>query len=269
MNLALYRSMMKTHARTLFGYVSGIVLYQWLVIWIFPTIADNPNINELINSMPEGMRKAFGIEGGLNELTDYLANEFYGLLFVLILMIYSVMTAIQLVARLIDRGSMSYMLATSVSRSQVAVTQALVLISGLLLIALSSTVGGIAGVEWFVPERHTFETAAFVQINLMGMLLFLVIGGYSFLLSCLFNDEKRALAAAAGLTVLFYAADLVGKLSSDLDWLQNVTVFTLYRPAEIAQGTVEILQTAIGLAIAAVLLFVGSVTVFQKRDLPL
>lgn len=269
MNLALYRSMMKTHARTLFGYASGIVLYQWLVIWIFPTIAGNEGLNEMLATLPEGMKKAFGMEGGMDQLTDFLANKFYGLLFVLILTIYSVMSAIQLVARLIDRGSMSYLLATPVSRKRVAVTQAMVLITGLLTIALASTVGGIVGVEWFVPEEFTFETAAFVQINLMGMLLFLVIGGYSFLFSCLINDEKRALAAAAGLTLLFYAADLVGKLSSDLDWLHNVTVFTLYRPTEIAQGTVEILPTAIGLAIAAVLLFAGSVTVFQKRDLPL
>lgn len=268
MNLALFRAMLRSHGQNMLRYGIGSVLYQWLLIWIYPSIAKSSALNDVIKQMPESIQRTFGMQGGIQQLSDYLASEYYGLLFQLILMAYSVITAIQLVGRLVDQGSMAYLLSTPVSRTKIALTQGSVLVCGLLVIAICNTVGGVLGVHLFL-DHPPFDTAAFVQVNLVGFLLFAVIGGYSFLCSSIFNDEKRAVSIAATLTVLFFALDLVSKLSTNLAWMKHLTVFTLFKPQEIARGTYDVLPTSLGLAAAAIVFFAMSVVVFKKRDLPL
>ncbi|MGZ4135699.1 MAG: ABC transporter permease subunit [Tumebacillaceae bacterium] len=268
MNFALFRAMLKSHGQSMFSYGIGSVLYQWLLIWVYPSIAQSSAMNDVLKQMPESLQRAFGFQGGIQQLSDYLASEYYGLLFLIILMAYSIITSIQLVGRLVDQGSMAYLLATPVSRTKIALTQAGVLLCGLLVIAICNTVGGVIGVHLLV-DHPAFDVTQFVLINVVGFLLFAVIGGYSFLFSCLFNDEKRAVSVAATLTVVFFALDLIGKLSKDLAWLKHITVFTAFQPTQIARGTYEVWPTALGLGGAAIVLFAISVVTFRKRDLPL
>lgn len=269
MNLALFNAMLKTRGKSLFSFAIGALIYEWLIIWIWPSFKNAGNLEEVMSMFPEEVLKAFGFEkGGFDNLSSFLSTEFYGFLFVVILIIYSIMTAIHLIARFVDQGSMAYLLATPVSRAKVAVTQATFLLFGLFLICLFTTFGGWAGAQLLIDDP-AFDVAPFIQINLLGFLLFSVIGGYSFLISCLFNDEKRALGAAAGLTLLFYAMDMIGKLSEDLGWVRDLSIFSLFRPTEIAMGTYDVLPTALGLGLATLVLLAAAVQIFRKRDLPL
>jgi ABC-2 type transport system permease protein len=269
MNRSLFQAMLKVNANNIMNYALGIVIYQWLVIWIFPSIAGNNSVNDMLKSMPENLLKAMGMEGGISQLNDYLANEFYGLIFVLIMMVFSVMSAVQLIARLVDRGSMAYLLATPVSRTQFAVTQAVVLVIGLVIIAAFSIGGGLLGINWFIDDPGNFDRANFIWLNVVGLALFLAVGAYSFLFSAIMDDEKKALGVAATITVLFYGMDMAAKLSDKLHWMKNITIFSLYKPAEIAKGTFDVWPATLGLTAGAIVLFGIAVAMFKKRDLPL
>jgi len=269
MNLSLFRAMMKLHGKTFISYGFGAAVYLLLAAWIYPQIAGFKEINKVMEQMPEGFLNAFGFEGGMPEdLSGFLAAEYYGLIFLLILMVYSIMTSTQLVSRLVDRGSLAYLLATPTSRTKVAMTQAIVLTLGLLLITFITFLAGVLGANWFAQDE-TFHFDRFVQINVLGFLLFFVVCSYSFFISCLMNDEKRALSISGAITVIFFMISLISKISQELDWLENFTLFTLYQPDEIARGTVEVLPISIWLTITGILFFILSIVVFRKRDLPL
>lgn len=83
------------------------------------------------------------------------------------------------------------------------------------------------------------------------------------------NDEKKALGLSAGSSILFYVFDLAGKMSEKVEWLRNTTVYSLYKPQEIATGSIEILGTSLILFSLGNVLFTSAIIVFQKRDLPL
>jgi ABC-2 type transport system permease protein len=266
MNLPLLKTMTKLQIKDISSYALGAILYQWLIIWIYPSIA-NSGINDLLESMPESMLKAMGMDGGIKGLGDFLAGEFYGLLYLLIMMVFTLMLSIRLIAKLIDQGSMVYILSTPLSRASIVITQILVLVIGLFAISCFTTIGGITGSKLFV-DSSSLDSIAFIKMNLVGFLLFLVIGSYSFIFSCLFNDEKKALGFAAGLTIVFYAVNLVSKMSTKLGWMENISVFSLFKPQEIMKGTFNILTCA-ALFAASILLFAISVLIFKKRDLPL
>lgn len=269
MSLSLFKTMMKLNGKTVISYAFGAAAYLLLAVWMYPQIADSIEFDKIIEQMPEGFLNAFGFEGGMPEdLSGFLAAEYYGLIFLLIVMIYSILTSTQLIARLIDRGSMAYLLATSTSRTKIVLTQAIVLMLGLFVIVLFTFLSGILGAHLFM-DGESFHMDRFIQMNVLGFLLFFVVCSYSFFFSCLFNDEKRALSFSGGITVLFFMINLISKISEKLDWLQNFTLFTAYQPDDIARGVVEVMPISVGLGITGFIFFALSIIVFNKRDLPL
>lgn len=267
MNSSLLFASFKEKSKTIFSYAFGSVLYLWLLIWVYPSISKANGMNDILKSMPENLLKAFGFEGGITSLASYLAGEYYGLLFILIMAVYCVSTANGLIAKLVDRGSMAYLLATPVSRAKIAFSQATVLIGGLILICFFTTIGGLLGVQMFIHEE-TVQTAAFVKINVVGFLLFFVVCSYCFFFSTLMNDEKRSLAASALLTIGFYGLDLLSKLSDKFEALKYFSLFSVYDPQKIASGSQQIGVLSASLFMSGIIIFTLAIMVFRKRDLP-
>ncbi|QWU16641.1 ABC-2 type transport system permease protein [Paenibacillus sophorae] len=266
MNYSLYKAMMKGHSKLLITYASSVFLCLYLLVMTFPMLAKSQQFNDVIKGLPESVMVAFGIQGNLNNAVDYMAMNFYNSLYLYILMAYTILTAVQLVSRFVDRGSMAYLLSTPVNRIQVINTQALVLITGLVTVSLFTYIGGYLGVLSFA-DINTFDLRVFTEINLIVMLIFLVIGAYSFLFSCLFNEEKTVMGVSFGLTVLFYALSLASKLSDGLNGLKYFTIFSLYQPESISQGNYNVTGISITLCIAAVILFVSGSYLFKRKDL--
>ncbi|MQR96913.1 ABC transporter permease [Fictibacillus phosphorivorans] len=268
MSLPLYLAMMKSHGKLLGGFIYGAAAYIILIIWIYPSIADMQGFNDMIGALPESMRKLIGMENGINSLSDYIAGEFYGMLFLIILMVYVILTSTRVMARLVDQGSMAYLLATPHSRVKVAITQAAVLLTGLALIVGFTTFSGIAASEWLI-EDYQLDVASFITLNILTFLTFSSIAGYCFLISSLSNDEKKALGISAGITLLFYMLNMAGKLSEKTEWMLNLTIFKWYDPIKMINNETDAFWIGCSLGVSTFLLFLISVIVFKKRNLPL
>lgn len=266
MSAPLFRAMFKTNGKSLAYFAVGSFLYVLLIVSLFPSMSGE-NMEQLLKTVPESFLKVFGMEAGIHNLDGFLAVEHYSMIYLILLMVYSVQTANQLVARLVDRGSMGYLLATPSSRFKIILTQAVFLLTGLFMICLFTTLGGVLGDAWLL-DQPSLNREAFLELNAVGFLMFAVISGYSFLFSCLFNDERKALSFSAGFTILFFALDLLGKMGEDLEWMRRFSIFSTFEPSRIAQDSVEVAPICAGLAIASILLFTIAIVVFKKKDLP-
>ncbi|MCY9398420.1 ABC transporter permease [Bacillus haynesii] len=270
MNLSLYKQMLRTNMKGIMSYAVGSAFYILLILGIYPSIAGNAeDIEKMIKSMPEGFLNAFGFENGLGNLEDFMSGEYYGLIFIVILSIFSVMLSTKLLAKLVDQGSMAYILSAPTTRGKVAFTQAAVLTTGLLIIMAMTTAAGLAGYHLMLDGDYDFNVSRFLVLNLIGFLLFFAVGGISFLFSAISNDEKRALGLSGGITFLFFSFDLLGKLSEKTEWLRSLSVFSLFRPGDIVNGSADIAQVSLVLAAVGFAAFALSILIFKKRDLPL
>lgn len=268
MNGVLYIHVLKANAKTIASYVFGMLFYLWLFIWVFPSFAGSQALNTLLRQMPQGLMKVLGYSVGVTHIGDFLGGEFYSLLYLIIMGIYVIFVATKLIAHMVDNGSMAYLLATPVSRTKVAITQAAVLVSGVLIIGLVSTVGALLGVHWFVQHSGMNEMC-FVQMNIVGALLFCVVSGYCFLFSCLVRDERSALGLSALLTILFYGLHTIGDLSTKLNWMNYLSLFTVFDPQNLIHGHGHFVADSVSLAIATVVLFGVAIIGFRRRQLPL
>jgi len=271
MNLTLYKEMLRVNLKGVMNYAFGSAFYILFMIWLYPGIGKNTKaIDELIAAMPQGVGNAFGLNNGFSSAEGFISGEYYGLILVLILSIVCVQMSTQLVARLVDRGSMAYLLATPTTRQKVALTQALVLTTALVVIMGVTTLAGFAGNAWFLHGgEYAFNGSRFLQMNTVAFLLFFAIGGISFLVSCASNDEKKALGISGAITFGFFTLDLLAKISGQMDGLRFLTLFTLYKPGEIVSGSASVLQACTVLVLIGLLAFTLGIQLFRRRDLPL
>ncbi|MDP4087503.1 MAG: ABC transporter permease subunit [Bacillota bacterium] len=270
MNFSLYKHMMKVNIKGVMNYAIGAAFYIVLVVWIYPGMEKTAKpLNDMLSAMPAGMTKAFNLQNGFGSFESFISGEFYGVLFTLIVSIFCVMVPIQLMAKLVDQGSMAYLLSTPTTRGKVAFTQASVFLTGLFLISAITTACGIIGVRIFINDANSFHVDRFIQLNLAAFALFVALGGISFLVSSLSNDEKKAMGISGMIIFGFYSLDIVGKISEKIDWLRDFTVFTLYKPADIVNGKGDVIQNCIILFAIGLIAFLVSILVFRKRDLPL
>lgn len=266
MSRALFASGVRSNLRGLAGYAFGMVFYLWLFIWIYPSFAGSRGLNLLLRALPPGLLKVLGYSVGVSHLSGFLGGEFYSLLYLLIMGVYAVFAASKVMAHLIDNGSMAYLLASPVSRTRVAVTQGAVLLSGVLVIGAVTAAGGLLGAHWFAPHA-ALPVGAFLALNLVGTLLFAVVGAYSFLLSCIAPDERTALGLSAVVTLLFYGLHVVGDLSARVGWLAHLSLFTVFSSQSLIHGHGPVLADALGLGAAAVALVAVGAVLFRRRQL--
>ncbi|WP_276351800.1 ABC transporter permease subunit [Cohnella caldifontis] len=270
MNAALYKQMLKVKLKGFLNFAFGSAFYILLMFWLYPGIARNAkSIDELVRSMPESVGKAFGLANFNGSAEAFISGEYYGLILVLLLAIVCVQLSTQLMAKLVDQGSMAYLLSTPTTRAKVALTQAAVLVTGLFLIMGVTTLAGIAGNGWLLRGDYVFHTGKFLQLNASAFLLFFAAAGITFLVSSLCNDEKRAAGISGTIVFLFFSLDLIGKISDKTDWLRDFSLFSLYRPDEIIGGSANLAVNLPILAAVGLIAFGLAVMLFRRRDLPL
>lgn len=196
-----------------------------------------------------------------------LASTFYSLHGVLLPVIFIIMTANSLIALQIDRGSMAYLLSTPTKRSTVVRTQALYLITSLVVMFVIITGIGLAAIQFFQSDVD-FSISDFLLLNLGLFLLMFATSGISFFFSCLFNLSKNSLALGAGIPIAFFLFQLMAQISESLEGLKYLSMNTLFDTNAILNGdsvTIPfILLTCIG-----IILYSFGMKIFQHKDLPL
>jgi ABC-2 type transport system permease protein len=223
-----------------------------------------PGTIESINN--SGGNMSFNPVGDIFTLISFLSNQYFGMMALLLPMIYVITVGNRLVAGQVDKGNMAYNLSTPVTRTQVSTTYALFLAGSLaLMFAFIAGVGvGVAA----IVQPGVLDEAAFLRLTFGEYLLQFAISGIVFCASCIFNRSSRSLIFGAGLPILFFVTNLLSVMSKDLEFLKYFSLITLFDTEAIISGQGYALGLVVLAGVAVVLYAVG-MKVFKEKDLPL
>lgn len=264
MNKTLYKANIKANWGIWMFISLMMLMYMSIAITMFnPESAEA--IEGMLKFMPEGMVKAFGFSNLGTDLTGYLSNYLYGFIFITFPVIYTVLVSNKLIAKHVDSGSMAYLLTTPNTRSRIASTQAIYLISSIAAIfTFNVTIGIILSESMF---KGLLDINKFIALNWITFLAIVAVGGVGFFFSCLFNDTKNSLAFGGGIPILFLVIKMVTGISDSLDWLKYFTVYSFVNIEEIlTSNTYVIVSSLILLGISAVLYY-AAITIFNRKSL--
>lgn len=266
MNMAWFRHMLRSVLPGVIVYGFSAAAYGWLIEWIYPTLAHSQQVQALLAQLPKAMVRMFGVSGGMATLPQFLDNEFFNLIWPLLLAVFCIGLSARLVAGFVEDHSLVNVLAAPVSRRVFVMTQAAVSVIALLGVVVLAFFGLWLGALYF---HESWNAGAMNRVAIGGAVTFLVVSGYTFFLSAWFDERKRALGGASAITVLLYALAAVAQMSPKETWLYRVTLFGYYRPAVLIAGQQPVTAVGLVLTLLACVLFGVGVWRFSARDLSL
>ncbi len=216
------------------------------------------------------------------DFTTFFTKIYFTVIGMLPPFIFVIIIAYSLIAGMVDRGSMAYLLATPTRRSAVAITQASYMILAPLVLMIIVCAARCASTKLF------FDEVDVPRIAMMYLGMYLVTeaaGGICYFFSCHFNQSARALAVGGGITVWFFLASLLGMFGSEdlvnmgigveiLNIFNRLTIISLFDAnavQTIGTGDVDtgFIPGMLILAAIAIVGYIAGAVKFCKKDLPL
>lgn len=246
-----------------------VVMFLTIALYIVTTLTMyDPELGESLNAMMESMPEmfaAFGMAEPSTTLIGFMLNYLYGFLLTLFPFILIVILANKLMVRYLDRGTMSYLLATPHSRTSIVCSLIAAFIALLAALMVLTTLTEIVSTELMFPGELDINELLITNIGLFALWIFLA--GLCFLSACLFSHAGAALWVGAGLGIVFFLMQMIANVGEDFEFLNSFNPVILFDYYGLVAGDESAyIQTAVlaGLGIA---LFAVAVVVFNRRDL--
>ncbi len=262
-NIALYKREMKGSVKLLIIFSAIITMYVSIIIHMY-----DPQMMKTLDSFAEVMPElmaSVGMKANATTLLGFMVSYLYGFILLIFPMLFCILRGNALIAKYVDKGSMASLVAAPVKRHTITFTQMMVLVSGILILVLYSTIVElICAANGFPGE---LDTEALFMLNVGLLCLHLFIGGLCFLSSCIFSDTKYSVAFGAGIPVFMYVLQMLANVGGTAKKAKYFTVFTLFDPDGIIAFESNALVGIFILFVGAVVLYILGIMVFERKDL--
>jgi len=223
-------------------------------------------LTSMLELFPEDVMKAMGFSNVITGLTSYLGSWLYGLLMFGFPMVYCIILANRLVAKMVDDNSFAYLLSTPNSRVKIIITKGVYAIASVgVLIAALFGIGVLIATLMFPGALDIYD---FFRLNLTTMLVNMVVMMICFFFSCLFNETRLSVGFGAGIPIIFLLMKMLGGASTEAEILKKMSIYGFYDPVELVNGA-DILSVNLVYTGILVVLFISSVLVFNRKRIPL
>jgi ABC-2 type transport system permease protein len=251
--------------RGFLGWSAGLVLLIAMLLAVWPTVRDNPDLNRLVEEYPDALKAFIGFGGDLDYTSPagYLGSELFSFMIPLLLLIAGIGAAAGAIAGEEERGTLDLLLANPISRRRLALEKlgavAAELVALAAVVLLSLWIGARVGdMEISLGHLGAATTSA--------LLLALAFAAVAFALGA--GTGRRALSiglASAG-AVLAYFVHSLAPLVGAFETLQPLSPFYHYAVSDPLRQGLESSHVLVLLGIAAGASVVA-VAAFDRRDL--
>jgi len=251
--------------KTLWLILVMVMLMYYIIIM---SMFDPENIEALNNMLalfPEELIKAMGFNNLGTTLLTFISGYIYGFLIFLFPMIITVVVNHKLVASLVDKGSMAYLVSGPYSRIEIIITQVLTSIFSIVLFFTVTTLVTTLTSELMFPNE--LDIGMYIYLNFYTIILYLAISSIAFFASAFANDAKLSISIGVGVPVTFLVIQMLSGVGDSLKWLENLTMYSLFNPELLIQGDRFVLVGMFSLATISLVLYSLGVYIFNKKNL--
>lgn len=241
-----------------------VSLYAVFAVGLFPSVeAANVDFEQLMESYPEALREAFGIEA-LGTIEGFLAGELYNFVWVLLLGVYFAYRAGGMVADDIERGRMDLLLSLPVSRSRLLFEKYASLVVPIVGV---NVVTGIAVYAGTVVIGHAVDPLPLVMVHLLSVPYLLACAALGLVISVVVDRADVAQRAALGAMFVLYLVESLAASTEQFEALKYLSPTYYYAPTDVlVRESYAVADTAILVGLTIGLLLVSR-RLFENRDI--
>jgi ABC-2 type transport system permease protein len=243
----------------------GIVIgFIFIGITKFSAYEGNPEILEMLDSMPAALMEAFQF----NAFNLTTITGFYGVMFSyfsLIATISAAMWGSDIISKEERDKTVEFTLTLPITREKLITAKILAAMVNCIGLLIIMWVASLAAVAQYQPDSEFYDFLLLLMLSLFIIqMVFLSVGIF---LGCSMKQYKRASAVAVSVLLGTYFLSIISGLNENLSFLKYFSPFTYFNPVTLLnESTIEIGYVFLSLGIIAVLIMGGYYT-YARRDL--
>ncbi len=242
----------------------GLAGYVALIVSVYPTIRDNPDLNKLVESYPEALKAfiAFGGQFDFTSAAGYLGSELFSFMIPALFLVATVGNGAGSIAGEEERGTLDLLLSAPLSRTRIAVEK---------LGAMCVEVAGLGFVLWLALWIGALAFGMHISAAHLGAAVLAVVvlaaayGAIAFMLAAATGRKSLAVGVTVALAVGAYLVNSLASLVDALGPFQKVSPFYHYAAGDPLHRGLDPWHTLFLLGVGAAAAVVG-VVLFARRD---
>ena len=245
----------------------GFVGLTLFTVALYPSIKDQPSIDELLADLPNAFRTAIGYDAAvpLSSPAGYLQARLFSTLAPLLAVVFGIGAGARAIGGSEEAGTLELLLANPVIRGRVLVERylatfgllaALIAVFGLALLVLGPPFGALEG----VPTGNVVGACAAV------FALGLLHGSLAFTVGAVAGHRGVAVALPTAVAVAGYLVETVLAAAGDLGTLRQLSPWHWYLDRNLLAEGATLAALLVPLAVSGILVAVAW-AMFRRRDL--
>lgn len=194
-----------------------------------PSVVAEGGMLPLMESMPESLRRILGVLDGLSPLDGYVAAKIVQSVQMEVAL-YTVLVALSIVTREVDRRTIDYLLALPVSRDQVLLSRVVVMAINSLI--MSGAIWALMRID-LAASGLTGSWGSYALMMLNIWLLAMALGGVTLLASLWIDDYSLGVKLVLGIVATSFFLEFILKAADLSRWARAYSPFSYLDAAEI------------------------------------
>lgn len=241
----------------------GLFLMVQMYLSFYPSLADNPELLQSLNAMPDAFKELVGSFSEFGTPEGYAQAEFFSITLPLLLSIVGISLGSGLINKEETSGTIELLLARPVSRGRILAEKALAMLMILLkmvaVLAISFAVG-MAIIDF--PLHFGYLLAALLAVYLVAA----VFGMAALAMTTIWASRGLAISVVSLLYFLSYVVSSFAGSIEFFDAIKQFSIFNYYQTEEMLK-TGPVWADFVVPVVAVAVLFGIAWFAFRKRDL--
>lgn len=257
---------MRDHLKGLIIWSLVVLVFMIMVFVEFQAYYDNPEMAEILDTMPRGMLEAFGMYGAnLTTINGYMS--IVALYLYILLGIFAVLLGNNIIGKEERDKTGEFLMSMPIKRYRVLISKvAAALLNCFLLIAVSG-IGITIAIYQYNPDRENIEYT--LQVLVAAFLIQMIFLSLGLFIAASTKAYKKSSALSVALVIITYILSVIQSLSESVDFLKYLTPFKYFQASEILQNN-GFQGIYLGLSVIIIFLAIfGVFFVYPRRDLKL
>lgn len=246
-------------------YALFLLVCAYVLVVIFPSIAKIQMMEDYFDAMPAFLKALIGQEIiNITTPEGFLTVEYFNSTWLLVMGVFSCLFAGALVAEETEKKMLEILFSAPVTRTRFIVSKFAGFVTQLVFLSAVSFVGIWLG-EWEIGESIDKRLMVYVFLN--GTVCLATVGSIGLFLSCVFNEQRRAIGATIAIFFTLYIFNVIALLLEQYPILRHFSLFRYYDASRIFQRRAfHWPDVAILLGVLSVM-FGASILTFRRKDI--
>lgn len=241
----------------------GLFLYAFVIVLIYPSFQDIPELNDILGDEDSLIRAFTGNVDDFASPEGFLTAEMLSFTFPLLFIVFNLWLGTIWLAGEERRGSLEVLLSHPVRRMTMLLQKFAAMVSGTVALAVVVFVGTLAGIVIVDMDINLLNVIqAYVGLALLGV----TFGALALLVGAWTGKPSTTVGVGGAVGIVGYVANTFGPIVDGLEWTQYLSPIYYFIGGNPMVNGLNLVHSGVLVGASAVLVAAASY-LFERRDL--